>query len=256
VKGPSRVSADELRLYSTLAGWFHLLTAPEDYAEEAAVYLRVLSDALGAVPETLLELGSGGGNNASHLKRHVACTLVDFSPAMLEISRRLNPECEHIEGDMRSVRLGRVFDAVFVHDAIAYMTTEYDLRAALETAFVHTRPGGALLVVPDCTTENFAARTGSGGHDGAERCMRYLEWITDPDPDDTTYDTDYAYLLRERDGSVRVEHERHTCGLFPQATWLRLLHEAGFEASALALRLEGPPTWEGVIFSGRRSSRA
>ena len=30
---------------------------------------------------------------------------------------------------MRNVRLGRTFDAVFVHDAIMYMTTEVDLRA-------------------------------------------------------------------------------------------------------------------------------
>ena len=72
---------------------------------------------------TLLELGSGGGNNASHLKHRFECTLTDLSPEMLALSRTLNPECEHIEGDMRTLRLERTFDAVFVHDAIAYITT-------------------------------------------------------------------------------------------------------------------------------------
>jgi hypothetical protein len=39
---------------------------------------------------------------------------------------------------------------------------------------------------------------------------------------------DYAYLLREADGSVHVEHDRHLHGLFSRDTWLRLLCEAGF----------------------------
>ena len=64
---------------------------------------------------------SGGGNNAWHLRRHFTMTLVDRSEEMLAVSRRLNPGCEHVAGDMRDVRLGRTFDAVFVHDAVAYM---------------------------------------------------------------------------------------------------------------------------------------
>ena len=35
------------RLYTDLAGWFHLLTAPEDYAEEADFYWGCLVDAAG-----------------------------------------------------------------------------------------------------------------------------------------------------------------------------------------------------------------
>src|SRR5260370_768990 len=85
-------------------------------------------------PLTVLELGSGGGNSAFHLKAHFAMTLVDLSPRMLLVSRKLNPECEHIRGDIRTLRLGRTFDAVFVHDAICHMTTEPDLRAVLQTA--------------------------------------------------------------------------------------------------------------------------
>ena len=46
---------------------------------------------------------------------------------------------------MRTLRLGRTFDAVLIHDSIMYMTTEADLAAAALTAFVHTRPRGATL---------------------------------------------------------------------------------------------------------------
>src|SRR5262245_19210318 len=110
-------------LYTKLADWFHLLTQPAEYADEAAAYRDALVGAAIPRPRTLLELGAGGGNNASHLKRDFACTLTDLSPAMLACSRAINPECEHIPGDMRSLRLGREFDAVLVHDAVCYMTT-------------------------------------------------------------------------------------------------------------------------------------
>jgi SAM-dependent methyltransferase len=220
-----------VRLYGDLAPWFHLLTAPDDYAEEAARYRRLIDE---AVPDatTLLELGSGGGNNASHLRERFTCTLSDLSPQMLALSRTLNPECEHVLGDMRALRLGRTFDAVFAHDAIAYMAHEDDLRDCMATAFAHTRPGGVAVFVPDYTRETFAPRTEHGGHDGADgRSLRYLEWSIDPDPGDTTYEVDYAVLLREPGQEPRVVHDHHVEGLFPEHTWLYLLDGVGFEAT-------------------------
>ena len=144
-----------MRMYSDLAPWFHLLTHPSDYADEAAHYTQAIDEATGGRARTLLELGSGGGNNASHLKARFDCTLVDLSAEMLELSRTINPECEHVQGDMRTVRLGRAFDAVFVHDAVMYMTTEEDLGAAIETAAAHTAPGGVVLLVPDTVRDTF-----------------------------------------------------------------------------------------------------
>ena len=226
------ISGEAPKLYRELAGWFHLLTAPADYAEEAEFYAQQLVEACDSPPETVLELGSGGGNNASHMKAHFKLTLVDVSPQMLELSHTINPECKHIQGDMRTLRLDREFDAVFVHDAVVYMTTEADLKAAIDTAFVHCRSGGAALFAPDYVREKFKPATDHGGHDGSGRGLRYLDWTWDPDPNDDPYTVDFALLLREADGSVRVEHDRHIEGLFSRATWLRLLREAGFEARA------------------------
>ena len=142
-------------LYTQLASWWPLLSAPAEYAEAAAFYRRLLQDASDLTIGTLLELGSGGGNNASHLKAHFRVTLVDLSPDMLGVSRNLNPECEHCVGDMRTIRLGRQFDGVFIQYAVSYMATETDLRQAIETAFVHCRPGGVALFAPDHLRENF-----------------------------------------------------------------------------------------------------
>lgn len=63
--------------------------------------------------------------------------------------------------------------------------------------------------------------------------MRWLSWQWQRDPGDTTYFVDYAYLLRESDGSVQVEYDRHVEGLFPRDTWLRLLKDAGFTPEVL-----------------------
>jgi SAM-dependent methyltransferase len=222
------------RIYSDLADWFHLLTAPEEYAHEAEYYTRLIREASATPPRTMLELGSGGGNNASHMKADFDLTLTDLSPGMLELSKTINPELEHIAGDMRTLRLGRVFDAVFVHDAVVYMRTENDLRAAMETAFVHTKPGGVALFAPDFLGENFRPGTDHGGHDGADgRALRYLEWVYDPDPSDTVYTVHYALLLREADGTVRVDHDQHEDGLFSRLDWLRLFGEVGFHARSV-----------------------
>ena len=221
---------DQHPLYTELADWFHLLTAPEDYELDARHALEMLTEAIGDSPRTILELGSGGGNSASHLKAYATLTLTDLSERMLELSRTINPEVEHVQGDMRHLRLdGRRFDAVFAHDAISYLTDEADLRLTLETAFAHLRPGGAAIFEPDITREAYADATHQGGHDGADgRQLRYLQWRTDPDPSDTWYVDEFALLLHEADGTRRVAHDEHRLGMFPRATWLELLAGVGF----------------------------
>jgi SAM-dependent methyltransferase len=220
-------------MYADLVPWYRLLDPPDDHEEEAAMYAQAFARAASPSPATLLELGSGAGHNAVHLKRRFRCTLADLSPAMIGLSRELNPECEHLQGDMRTLRLTRTFDAVLVHDAVVYMTTEADLRAAAATAFAHTRPGGAAIVAPDYVSETFVERTELHTEDDGTRSLRCLDWTWDPDPHDTTYTVDYAFLLR--DGTdVRAVHDRHVEGLFPRATWIGIFSEAGYRVELVA----------------------
>jgi len=141
-----------------------------------------------------------------------------------------------------------------IHDAICYMTTESDLAAAIRTAWVHCAPGGAALFAPDYVRETFRPGTDHDGHDADGRGLRYLEWTHDEDPRDTVYTVDYALMLRERDGSVRVEHDRHLEGLFPRETWLRLIREAGYHAHRLEVSddVDGPGA---EVFAGARPLR-
>jgi hypothetical protein len=168
---------------------------------------------------------------------------------MVEVSRAVNPECEHRVGDMRSLRLGRRFDLVLIHDAIMYATEPAEVQATLETAAVHCRDGGTVAVLPDFVRETFVTGTDEGGHDAADgRGLRYLEWIWDPDPTDHTYVTDYAFLLRSADGSVSVAHDRHVEGLFSRADWLQWLGQAGFSARSSL------DPWGRDVFLGTRTS--
>jgi SAM-dependent methyltransferase len=241
-----------MRMYSDLAPWFHLLTHPSSYEAEAALVVRLVEAVGDGQAATLLELGSGGGNNASHLKRRFTCTLTDLSDEMLAASAALNPECPHLQGDMRTLRLGTTFDVVFVHDAVSYMTTEEDLRAAVETVAAHLRPGGVAVLTPDTIRERFEPQTTHGGHDGSDgRSLRYLEWTTDHEPDDSAYDTDYVIVLRAGTQPVRVVHVHHVLGLFSDTTWRRLIDDARLEL--VEPEVEDPYAAEHVVYVARRN---
>lgn len=239
-------------MYSELASWFHLLTAPEDYREEAAYYCRVLEEASRIPLKEVLEMGSGGGNNASHMKSRFALTLTDLSDEMLALSRQINPECEHLQGDMRDMRLNRTFDAVFIHDAISYMATADDLAAAMRTASVHCRPGGAVLFCPDYIRESFSENTGHGGRSAGDRGLRYLEWTFDPDPHDTRYVVHYAYILKEGH-KVSYRTDVHELGLFGTGGWLALMRQAGF-ADARPVHYPDRNEYPTPVFAGFKAA--
>jgi len=243
------MSALPPRLYSDIAAWWPLVSHPDEYAEEAVWIINAFRETLGRTPATMLELGSGGGNTASHLTRDVRMTLVDRSPAMLEISRKLNPDTEHFEGDMRCVRLNRTFETVMIHDAIMYMTTEDDLLAALVTARAHLAPGGVLMVLPDYVAETFEPEVDTGGNDardGSGRGVRYISWSHAPAAGATSQDTDYVFLIRAADGSVDVVHDRHTTGIFARSTWQEVFVRAGFEPVRV-----WHDDWERDVFTAR-----
>lgn len=153
---------------------------------------------------------------------------------MLELSRSINPECEHIVGDMRTIRLNRRFDAVFVHDAIDYLTTEEDLRAAITTAALHCRPGGAVLLAPDEVVETFRPVNESGGHSEENRSLRYESKTWDPEPTDSTYLMEMTYRLSEHGLPEEQIEEVHELGLFARSTWLAAMRAAGLSPSIIA----------------------
>jgi SAM-dependent methyltransferase len=248
----------EYRVYADLAAWWPLISPPGEYAAEAAYLAAVFRSAPIAVRE-VLDLGSGGGHVAVHLKEQFSLTLADRSAQMLAVSRRLNPECAHLRADMRTARLGRLFDAVLVHDAIDYITSEDELCQVIGTAFAHCRPGGIAVFVPDHIADTFRPLSGrGGGSDATGRQASFRERTWDPDPGDDWVQAEYEFTLRAAGSAVQVVRETHRLGAFSRGAWLRLLAEAGFEAHAGAppgtvARLPSESRPPGHPFTGGRA---
>ncbi len=218
------------QMYDEFAHLWQLVSAPEDYAEEARYWREILREKLGPGRHEILELGVGGGNNLSHLTDDFQATAVDLSEKMLANSIKLNPGVEHHVGDMRTVRLGRKFKAVLIHDAISYMLTEDDLRAAFATVAAHLDSGGVFVTAPDNFRETFKNHmVDSNTRSDGSTTLTHIEYQYDPDPDDTTVEAMMCYLIHEN-GELRVELDRHVIGLFPIQTWLDLMEEVGFDA--------------------------
>jgi SAM-dependent methyltransferase len=225
-----------MHFYGTLAEWWPVLSPLEDYADEALEIRHVILERTPGA-RTLLELGSGGGHVAHLLAPHFECCLTDLSAEMLEVSRRLNPDCVHVQGDMRTLDLGRTFDVVLAHDAIDYITSEPDLHRVFDVAWRHLRAGGLLVLVPDAVEETFEpGESVSGGEAADGRAARLLEWVEAATPGTTQVAVHYGFLLRDRDGRVHSTYERHDTGLFPEATWTRALAARGFTVEVVLER--------------------
>ena len=224
------MTVEQNRMYGELAHLYPLISQPAEYELEAGFWRDALRAKLGPGRHEILELGAGAGHNLSHLTKDFEVTATDLSARMLEHCKQLNPQVPVYAGDMRSIRLGRTFKAVLIHDAINYMLTEADLRQTFQTAAAHLEPGGVLIVAPDRFRETFrGSRVSHYTISDARTELTTVEYHWDPDPAGTAVEVLFLYLIRTREG-LSVEQDRHVMGLFPLQTWLDLMREAGFTA--------------------------
>lgn len=212
-----------------------IISPPEEYGSEAAFFGDVIREELGPGRHKLLELGVGGGHNLSHLTHDFDCTAVDLSPAMLALSKGLNPGVEHHVGDMRNIRLERTFDTVLVHDSASYLLTEQDLTETFATAAAHLRPGGVLMVAPDWFQETFPdGWVYNWDRQQGDIEVNIQEVMVDPDPSDTQVESTYTYTIKKA-GVTTVEVDTHITGLFSIQTWSDLMGQAGFRVEVRTL---------------------
>ncbi|MFN7978999.1 MAG: class I SAM-dependent methyltransferase [Vicinamibacterales bacterium] len=239
------------RRYTDLAPFWPLLSPPAAYADEARTLRPWLLEAADAPPSTLLELGSGAGSLASHFTPALALVLCDRSAEMLAASQVTNPSAEHVLGDMRTLRLGRTFDLVLVHDAVMYAVTADDARATIATAAAHCRSGGGLMVVPDFVAETFEPDENAGEATAPDgRTLHYVERKSAPEPGALSYAMTWDFTLREADGTTHTWTEQAHYALFPRQAWCDWLDDAGIDA-----RVRRDP-WGRDVFVGRRRPAA
>jgi SAM-dependent methyltransferase len=95
-----------------------------------------------------LDIGCGTGRHLEAMAATIAdCWGVDLLESNVAHVRATRPGLHVVQGDMRTVRLGRTFDLVTSFgNALSYALTDAELAATAETYAAHTRPGGLLVV--------------------------------------------------------------------------------------------------------------
>ncbi len=223
---------DVRRLYKDLAWTWPIISPPEEYSEESERIKDVILKYSRIPVKTLLNLGCGGGHVDSVLKKYFKITGTDISRNMLKLAKKLNPEVTYLQGDMRSLKLNKRFDAVLIHDSINYMLTKRDLHASFKTGFVHLKPGGVLYTTPEEYDKIEQNKVHFTVHKKSNTEITFIEHNYDPNLRDTTYECTFIYLIR-RNKKLQIATDRHLAGIFPLNTWLETLREVGFTVKKL-----------------------
>ena len=145
-----------MAVFASYAKYYNLLYQDKNYEDEANYVDRLVQKyAPGA--KTILDLGCGTGRHDIELARKgYTLTGVDMSQEMLALARDALTSCdpqfktpEFYHGDIRTFRLGHLFDTVVaLFHVMSYQSTNEDLRQAFETAAAHLKTGG--LFIFDC----------------------------------------------------------------------------------------------------------
>ena len=244
--------------YNELAWTEDFLADPADYEVEVGQYVQLINNTAKEPVHKILHLGSGAGGHDRFFKKHYQVTGVDISIGMLDKAKMTNPDIEYLDGDMRTIRLDRRFDCVVIPDSIDYMVSLDDLKQAIQTAAIHLKPGGVLLIVGK-TAETFQNNNFAytGEKDDMHVTLLENNYINPYVPN--TYEITMVYLIRQQ-GKLKIYTEESVAGLFPRAIWDEVLRDAGFEMETRNLDglyddfILGMGHYPLTIFIGRKGS--
>lgn len=218
---------NEWKAYSDLAWTESLVYPPLEDLEEVELFSKLIKKNSKINTETLLHIGCGSGIYDYTFKKHFKVTGLDISEKMLEIAIKRNPEVEYNHGDMRTIKLGKKFDAVILPESIGYMTTTEDLKKAICSANKHLKPGGVLLIcanIKETFKSNNFVYTGEKGD--IEITIFENNYISREN--DSIYEATIIYLIRDK-GKLETFIDIHKLGLFDKKTWYSILKGEGFE---------------------------
>ncbi len=121
---------------------------PEPNGETACMCRRMFQQFLGRSPASVLDIGCGTGRDLAGLSPECpVCVGVDALPEMIACARSARPQIELHVGDMRTVRLGRSFDAIMcMGSAFMYALTNSDVDQTLDTFVAHAHAGTLLIL--------------------------------------------------------------------------------------------------------------
>jgi len=192
--------------------------------------LRAWGAYLPTLPGSVLDIGCGTARDLNVLSRQIPdCWGVDFQERAIAYAQQLRPHLRLAQGDMRSLHLGRTFDAIISFGStLLYALEQDDLTATVASLVRHAHRGTLLLL--DLTN---ASAFLPGGRASTSRTLAIdVPGFTATAQHTITFDRLRQHLIRERvwtiPGAPVVSDFCRYRMLFPQE--LRaLLTTAGFE---------------------------
>jgi ubiquinone/menaquinone biosynthesis C-methylase UbiE len=236
MKSIQTLSNKKNRLYDDLAWTFPIITPLEHYIEETELFCNIIRKHAKIEIRTLLHVGCGGGHNDYVFKKHFQVTGLDRSQAILRIAKKLNPEVDYICKDMRSFHLNRTYDAIVAIDSIAYLNNIQDLIRMFSAVYRHLNIGGVFMFLMEDTRDTFIQNnTTTSTNKKGKIEITFIDNRFDPDPTDTSYESTFIYLVRQR-GKLKIFTDRHRCGLFDKGVFTDLLKKIGFQVQLLTYK--------------------
>jgi SAM-dependent methyltransferase len=204
----------------------------KDYPAEAADLHRIIDDACPAA-QTLLDVACGTGAHLVEMQRWYAVEGVDLSPAMLAVARTRLPGIPLQEGDMRTLDLGKTFDAVTcLFSSIGYMTDAAEMRSAIAHLAAHVAPGGVLIidgwVRPDQWRDNFRPDSPDVASDDEVTVVR----LSVSHRDGNITELEMHHLVQTDDG-IEYFMEPHRLRLTDTNDYVSAVKDAGLEARVI-----------------------
>lgn len=142
--------------YSRLARYYDQMYAHIDYRGAADRLHEIIQKHKQSVGNRLLDVACGTGTHIMHLKDRYQVMGFDISEEMLAVAREKCPSITFIQGNMVSMELNQIFDVITcLFGSITYLTTEDELRLALQSFSKHVGLGGAVIIEPLFTEETY-----------------------------------------------------------------------------------------------------
>lgn len=115
-----------------------------DYNKEYTFYNNLLQK---SSPKSILEIGSGTGNLAKHfIKNKQNYRGLDYSKSMISISKKRNPDCHFIHGDMRDFNLEEKVDAIIITSrSTSYLISNNDINDTFNCLYNNLNTDGVII---------------------------------------------------------------------------------------------------------------
>lgn len=209
----------------------------KDYRAETAELDRIIKESC-PTARTLLDVACGTGAHLAELRQRYEVEGADLSPAMLAVARARLPGIPLHHADMRTLDLGRSFDAVIcLFSSIGYVTEPSEMRSTVARLAAHVAPGGVLILDgwlrPDEWREGYRPEPDIARDDEVLVVRLARSWR-----EGNVTEMDMHHLVQTAAG-IDYFVERHRLALTPTAGYVSAMETAGLTTRVIPNYMPG-----------------